>query len=356
MSKLFEEITIRGITSRNRIMVSPMCQYSSEDGFATDWHLVHLGSRAVGGAGIICSEAAAVSPEGRISYADLGIWKDEHKQKLTQITNFVSQHGAVPAIQLAHAGRKASKNRPWEGNNHLSPGEGGWENFVAPSAIPFHEDDPPPLEMSRDDIDKVIHDFRAAAKRALDSGFRIIEIHAAHGYLIHEFYSPLTNKRTDSYGGSFQSRIRLLLEILEAVQEVWPEDLPVFVRISATDWVDGEPSWTIEDSVQLAQILKDRGVDLIDCSSGGAVPYQQVSWGPGFQTPFAVRIREEVGIMTGAVGFITSPSQAEHILKTEQADMVIMAREFLRNPYFPMEAAADLHFDLQWPEQYERAK
>ena len=333
-----------------------MCQYSSEDGFATDWHLVHLGSRAVGGAGIICSEAAAVSPEGRISYADLGIWKDEHVTKLRQITEFISQHGAVPAIQLAHAGRKASKNRPWEGNNHLAPAEGGWENFVAPSPIPFHEGEPAPVEMSGDDIDKVIQDFRAAAKRALDAGFKIIEIHAAHGYLIHEFCSPLTNKRTDSYGGSFKNRIRLLLEILEAVKEVWPGDLPVFVRISATDWIADEPSWTIEDSVQLAQVLKDKGVDLIDCSSGGAVPHQQVPWGPGFQTPFAARIREDAELMTGAVGFITSSSQAEHILRTEQADIVIMAREFLRNPYFPLQAATDLHFDLQWPEQYERAK
>ncbi|SMO78726.1 NADPH dehydrogenase NamA [Gracilimonas mengyeensis] len=355
MSKLFSEVALRSLTSRNRIMVSPMCQYSSEDGFATNWHLVHLGSRAVGGAGIVMSEATAVSPEGRISYADLGIWKDEHLPKLKQITEFVKDQGAIPAIQLAHAGRKASKNKPWEGNEYITPEKEGWD-IVAPSAIPFKEDAPVPKEMEKHDIEKVIEDFVAAAKRALKAGFEIAEIHAAHGYLLHEFCSPVSNDRSDKYGGSFENRIRLVLEVTEAVREVWPAELPLFVRISATDWLPERESWTIEDSVNLSKELKKRGVDLIDVSSGGLVPEQKVDGGPGFQMPFAEQIKREAEIATGAVGIITQAQQAETILRTEQADLIIMAREFLRDPYFPLHAADNLRDNIEWPNQYKRAK
>lgn len=356
MNHLFNPIEIKSITFKNRIVVSPMCQYSSTDGFANDWHLVHLGSRAVGGASMVMAEATAVSPEGRITPYDLGIWQDEHISFLQRITAFIQQQGAVAGIQLAHAGRKASKSSPWTGNQHLSLAEGGWENVMAPSPIPVNADLPAPLELTIDQIRKVIADFKAAAKRALVAGFKVIEIHGAHGYLLHEFVSPLTNHRTDEYGGSFENRIRIILEVVRAVQEEWPQDLPLFVRLSTTDWVPDENSWKLEDSVALARHLKALGVDLIDCSSGGNVPVQQIKPGPGYQTPFAQAIREQAGILTGAVGLITSPHQADHIIRSGQADMVIIAREFLRDPYFGLTAAAKLHQPITWPVQYERAK
>ncbi|WP_026464770.1 NADH:flavin oxidoreductase/NADH oxidase [Adhaeribacter aquaticus] len=356
MNHLFSPLKLKDVELKNRLVVSPMCQYSSTDGFANDWHLVHLGSRAVGGAGLIISEATAVSPEGRITPFDLGIWKDEHIPFLKRITDFIHQQGSVAGIQLAHAGRKATKSQPWTGNKHLSPEEGGWENFVAPSPIPFEENTPAPIELDLEGIQKVIADFKAATSRAVAAGFKVAEIHAAHGYLLHEFLSPLSNKRTDQYGGTFENRIRLLFEIVAAVKEVWPENLPLFVRISASDWVPEEESWTIQDSVVLGKELKAAGVDLIDCSSGGNSTKQQISVGPGYQTPFAQAVRLESNILTGAVGLINSASQADHIIRTGQADVVIIAREFLRNPYFPLHAAAEVHKEIKWPVQYERAK
>lgn len=353
MSKLFSPITIKNIQFKNRIVVSPMCQYSSVDGFATDWHLVHLGSRAVGGAGLIITEATGVSPEGRISSEDLGIWKDEHIEKLAQITAFISAQGCVPGVQLAHAGRKASTHVPWKGRAEVPQSEGGWQT-VAPSAIPFSDTYPKPVALDLAGIEKIVSDFTAAAKRALQAGFKVIEIHAAHGYLVHQFLSPLSNQRTDEYGGSFENRIRLLLRIIEGVRTVWPGDLPLFTRISATDWAEG--GWNADDAVQLAHILKEKGIDLIDVSSGGLAVNQQISVGPAYQLPFASRIKRETGILTGTVGMITSSTQAETILVNGDADMIIMAREILRNPYFPLEAARDLKEGIAWPVQYERAK
>lgn len=353
MSKLFSPVTIKNIRFKNRIIVSPMCQYSSVDGFATDWHLVHLGSRAVGGAGLIITEATAVSPEGRISPDDLGIWKDEHLEKLRQITSFISAQGCVPGIQLAHAGRKASTNAPWKGRGEIPRSEGGWET-VAPSAIPFSETYPKPIALDDTGIEKIVSDFAAAAKRALQAGFNVIEIHAAHGYLVHQFLSPLSNTRTDEYGGTFENRIRLLLRIIDGIQTVWPKDLPLFTRISATDWA--EDGWNPDESVQLVHILKDRGVDLIDVSTGGVASHQQIPVGPAYQLPFASRIKRETGILTGTVGMITSATQAETILVNGDADMIIMARELLRNPYFPLQAGKELKGDVAWPVQYERAK
>ena len=353
MSKLFSPITIKNIQFKNRIVVSPMCQYSSVDGFATDWHLVHLGSRAVGGAGLIITEATGVSPEGRISSEDLGIWKDEHIEKLAQITAFISAQGCVPGVQLAHAGRKASTHVPWKGRAEVPQSEGGWQT-VAPSAIPFSDTYPKPVALDQAGIEKIVSDFTAAAKRALQAGFKVIEIHAAHGYLVHQFLSPLSNHRTDEYGGSFENRIRLLLRIIEGVRTVWPGDLPLFTRISATDWAEG--GWNADDAVQLAHILKEKGIDLIDVSSGGLAVNQQISVGPAYQLPFASRIKRETGILTGTVGMITSSTQAETILVNGDADMIIMAREILRNPYFPLEAARDLKEGIAWPVQYERAK
>lgn len=353
MSFLFSPLTLKRITLKNRIVVSPMCQYSSVDGFANDWHLVHLGSRAIGGAAAIITEATAVSPEGRISPDDLGIWKDEHTEKLQQITTFMSEHGSVPGIQLAHAGRKASMQSEWKGGTLVTVNEGGWQT-VAPSSIPFSEKYSTPVALDNNGIQKVIADFKTAAKRALAAGFKIIEIHGAHGYLLHEFFSPLSNQRTDDYGGSFENRTRLLFEIIDAVQTVWPADLPLWVRISASDWADG--GWNIDESVQLAALLKTKGVDLIDVSSGGLVPHQKITIGPGYQVPFAARIKKETGIVTGTVGLITNAVQAEEILAKEEADIIIMAREFLRDPYFPMHAAKQLGFDYTWPVQYRRAK
>lgn len=353
MSNLFSPFSLREVVFRNRIAVSPMCEYSSDDGFANDWHLVHLGSRAVGGAGLVLTEAAAVSPEGRISIHDLGIWKKEHIPMLQRITRFIAAQGAVPGIQLAHAGRKASTLRPWEGSGTLPADKGGWQ-AVAPSAIPFNDVYPMPVALTETGIRKVLDDFREAAARALEAGFQVVEIHAAHGYLLHNFLSPLSNQRTDEYGGSFENRIRLLLQTVEAVRTVWPERYPLLVRISATDWAEG--GWNLGESVQLAALLGNQGVDLIDCSSGGLAAHQHIKVGPLYQTPFAEKIRKEAGIATGAVGMITTAEEAESIIAEGRADMVLMARELLRSPYFPLHAAHTLEAHIPWPIQYERAR
>jgi 2,4-dienoyl-CoA reductase-like NADH-dependent reductase (Old Yellow Enzyme family) len=353
MPHLFSPLKIKNIEFKNRIVVSPMCEYSSTDGFASDWHLVHLGSRAIGGAALIITEATAVSAEGRISYGDLGIWKDEHIQKLKQITGFIHEHGSIAGIQLAHAGRKGSHDLPWNGGKQISSEkENGWKSF-APSPIPFAPDEEAPVELDKAGIEKVKADFKAAAKRAFEAGFRVIEIHAAHGYLLHEFYSPLSNHRTDEYGGSFENRICLLLEVTATIKEVWPEEYPLFVRISSTDWTEG--GWNADDSAALAKILKDKGVDLVDCSSGGNV-LAKIPLKPGYQVEFAEKVRKETGILTGAVGLITEAIQANEIIQNEQADLVIMAREMLRDPYFPLRAAHQLGHEIKWPVQYERAK
>ena len=353
MAKLFEPLSIRGITFKNRIIVSPMCEYSSQDGCANDWHLVHLGSRAVGGAGLVFTEATAVSPEGRITPDDLGIWKDEHIDFLQRITSIITAQGAVPGIQLAHAGRKASHHSPWKGHHPLSEEEGAWQT-LAPSAIPYKEGEPSPKAMDKSDIKKLLDDFRQAAIRCTKAGFKVIEIHAAHGYLLNSFLSPLSNQRHDEYGGSFENRIRLVLELIDTIRLVWDESLPLFIRISATDWVEG--GWTAEDSVKLAAAIKDKGVDLVDCSSGGNSPVQKIPLGPLYQTAFAEKIKKETGLLTGAVGLIATSEQAEGILDKQQADLIILARQLLRDPYFPLHAAKELGVDIQWPVQYERAK
>jgi 2,4-dienoyl-CoA reductase-like NADH-dependent reductase (Old Yellow Enzyme family) len=350
---LFSPLRIRGVTFRHRIAVSPMCQYSSEDGFANDWHFVHLGSRAVGGAALVIAEASAVEPRGRISPADLGIWKDEHIPQLARIAAFLRRQGAVAGIQLAHAGRKASTHVPWEkGGSFLPESEGGWRT-VAPSPIPFRETDTPPLELSKAEIHAIVEAFAAAARRALAAGFEVIEIHAAHGYLINEFLSPLSNHRRDEYGGAFENRIRFVLEVVEAIRREWPDSLPLFIRISASDWAEG--GWTIDDSVKLASALKSLGVDLVDCSSGGLVPYAKIELGPGYQVPFAERIRRQAGIMTGAVGMITDPEQADGIIREGRADLTLLARQFLRDPYFALHAAQRLGIETVPPVQYKRA-
>jgi 2,4-dienoyl-CoA reductase-like NADH-dependent reductase (Old Yellow Enzyme family) len=353
MSQLLSPLAIKEVVFRNRITISPMCQYSAVDGFANDWHLVHLGSRAVGGAGLILLEATAVSPEGRISPADLGLYKDEQVDKLGQITSFIREQGAVAGIQLAHAGRKAGCAAPWNGGKQLQENDGGWQT-VAPSAIPFFPEDNAPLALDISGIEKLTNDFKSAASRALQAGFQVLEIHAAHGYLIHQFFSPLSNLRTDQYGGSFENRIRFLLEIIEHVQQVWPQNLPLFVRISATDWADG--GWNADEAVQLAILLKDKGVDLIDCSSGGLIPHAKIPVAPGFQVVFADRIRKETGILTSSVGLITGARQAEEILQRGSADLIMIARESLREPYFTFKAAHELGDQLTWPVQYSRAK
>ena len=353
MSQLFTALKIGDVTFRNRVFVSPMCQYSSDGGMPNDWHLVHLGSRAVGGAGMVMVEATAVSPEGRISAGDLGIWSDAHADAFKGITRFITAQGAVPAIQLAHAGRKASSDVPWLGGKPLAAEAGGWTT-VAPSAVPFAEGYPLPRELSVADMDGVMADFVAAAQRALNAGFQCLELHMAHGYLLNEFLSPLANQRGDEFGGSLENRMRLPLRVATAVREVWPSTLPLLVRISATDWVEG--GWDLAQSVELSRRLKAIGVDMIDCSSGGMVANAAIPAGPGFQTPFAERIRHEAGIATGAVGLITAAEQAEHILRTGQADAVFLARELLRDPYWPLHAAAALHTDVEWPLQYQRAK
>ena len=352
--KLFSSWTLRSVTLRNRICVAPMCQYSTPDGVAGDWHMVHLGSRAVGGAGLVMVEAAAISPEGRISPRDLGIWTDTQAQALAPIVAFMKAQGAVTAIQIAHAGRKASTRPPFLGGDPITTdAEDGWEP-QGPSALPFHHSHTVPHAMDAHNLEKVRRDFVAAARRALAAGFEVLELHMAHGYLLHSFLSPISNQRADEYGGSLENRMRLPLEITAAVRAVWPEDLPLWVRISATDWVRG--GWDLEQSVVLSKALKDRGVDVIDCSSGGMTPDAVIPAGPGFQTPFASAIRQEVGIPTVAVGLITEAMQAEHILVTEQADAVALARELLRNPYWPLHAARELGVDIAWPVQYDRAK
>lgn len=353
MAKLFEPFKIRSVEFRNRIVVSPMCEYSSNDGFANDWHLVHLGTRAVGGAGLVFTEAAAISPEGRISPDDLGIWKDEHIDFLKRIVSFIHEHGAVAGIQLAHAGRKASVESPWKGGKVVSDDQRGWLP-VAPSAVPFKEGDKIPHELSKEEIKKVVNDFRDAAVRSLKCGFKVVEIHAAHGYLINEFYSSVSNLRTDEYGGSFENRIRLLLEVVDAVKSVWPEDLPLFVRITSSEW--SENGWHIEDSVKLGKVLKEKGIDLVDCSSGGNIYKAKIDVGPMYQVPFAEKVKKGAGIMTGAVGMITTAQQCEQILQEGKADMILLARQLLRDPYFPLHAAKELGVDVQWPDQYLRAK
>ena len=353
MFHLFTPFTLRSVTFRNRIAVSPMCQYSAIDGYANDWHLVHLGSRATGGAGLVIAEATAVSPEGRITPDDLGLWDDKHIVKLKEITHFIQSQGAIAGIQLAHAGRKASHQSPWKGGQQLSSTNAGWET-LAPSAIPFKESDLPPIAMDKSTVAKLVNDFALATKRALNAGFQVVEIHAAHGYLLHEFLSPLSNNRNDEYGGRFENRIRLLVEVTKAVRLNWPESLPLFVRISASDWAEG--GWDIEESVKLAAVLKEMGVDLIDCSSGGAVAHQKIALGPGYQVAFSTRIRQETGIATGAVGLITTAPQAEEIIASGKADIVLIARESLRDPYFPLHAAKELGVEIKWPVQYERAK
>jgi len=352
MSKLFSSLRIKNITLKNRIVVSPMCQYTATNGFTNDWHLVHLGTRAVGGAGLIFTEATAVSPEGRISPGDVGLWKDEHIHGLSRIVSFIHLQGAIAGIQLAHAGRKASCSVPRDGGKQLDEKHGGWQT-VAPGAIPFLAEDRKPEPLNKEGIHKVVSDFKAAAGRALAAGFKVVEIHSAHGYLLHEFLSPLSNQRTDEYGGSFENRIRLLQQVIDAVKSVWPAENPLFVRISSTDWTEG--GWTVEDSVKLAYILKDMGVDLIDCSSGGNVLNAKIPVSPGYQVPFSEAVRK-TGILTGAVGFITTARQAETILQEEKADLVFLARELLRNPYFPLFAARELDDDITWPVQYMRAK
>jgi 2,4-dienoyl-CoA reductase-like NADH-dependent reductase (Old Yellow Enzyme family) len=352
MPHLFDPLDLRGLTLRNRIVVSPMCQYSCYDGFANDWHFVHLASRAVGGAGLVFTEATAVTADGRISPEDLGIWDDVHAGPFERIARFVKGEGAAFGIQLAHAGRKASTKRPWDGSGAVPPGEGGWEP-VGPTATPFSDTYPVPRTLTDADIAGVVDAFRRAAFRARVAGFDVAEVHAAHGYLIHQFLSPLSNTRTDRYGGSFDNRVRLCLEVVEAVRSVWPEDRPLFVRLSATDWVEG--GWDLEQSVELARRLAQLGADLIDCSSGGNVAHAKIPVGPGYQLPFAERIRHDAGIATGAVGLITEPSQADAIVRSGQADVVLLARELLRDPYWPLRAARELGAEVAWPSQYLRA-
>jgi len=353
MALLFERVKIRNIELKNRLVVSPMCQYSSVDGFANDWHLVHLGSRAVGGAALVFTEATAVSPEGRISPDDMGIWKDEHIDFLKRISGFIKQHGSVPGIQLAHAGRKASHFSPWKGGKFLNPAEGAWQT-LAPSAVPYKEGEPMPKEMTIVEIEQLIEDFRLSTERALQAGFEVFEVHAAHGYLINEFLSPLSNHREDEYGGSFENRIRLLIAIVKEMRTVIGNDRLLFVRISVTDWVSG--GWNEGDSVQLAKILKELGVDVIDCSSGGNSHEQKIPVGPLYQVPFSEKIKKETGILTAAVGLITTAEESEEILSENKADLVVMARELLREPYFPLHAAKTLGAEVEWPVQYERAK
>lgn len=353
MARLFSPFTLRGITFRNRIFVSPMCQYSAVEGVPNEWHMVHLGSRAVGGAALVMAEASAVSPEGRISPYDLGIWNDEQVQAFRPIVRFIKAQGAVPAIQLAHAGRKASTDAPWNGGKPVPLGQGGWQP-MAPSPIAFTEGYPVPHEMSGADIAHVVEQFAAAARHALAAGFEVVEVHMAHGYLMHEFLSPLSNRRADAYGGSLENRMRLPLQAAQAVREVWPAEWPALARISATDWMEG--GWDLPQSIELARRLKTVGIDLIDCSSGGNVMDARIPAGPGFQTPFATAIRQQAGIATGAVGLITEPAQAEQIVATELADVVLLAREFLRDPYWPLHAARELGVDVPWPRQYERAR
>ena len=353
MSRLFEPLQIRDVRFRNRIFVSPMCQYSSQDGMPTDWHFVHLGSRAVGGAGLVIVEATAVTPEGRISPNDSGIWSDQHAEAFKPITAFIKAQGAASGIQLAHAGRKAGTDAPWRGGRPLSPEAGGWP-VIAPSPLPFADGYATPHELSAAEIDELIARFIEATHRSYAAGFDVVEIHMAHGYLLHEFLSPLSNQRNDEYGGDFAGRIKLPMKVAAAVRQAFPAHLPVFVRISATDWVEG--GWDLEQSIAFARELQKVGIDLIDCSSGGNVPTASIPAKPGYQVPFAAAIRNQTGILTGAVGIITEPQQAENIIANGEADVVLMARELLRDPYWPLHSAKALQVDVTYPVQYERAK
>jgi len=350
---LFSRLRLRRVEFKNRVFLSPMCQYTGTDGLPTDWHLVHLGSHAVGGVALVLTEAAAVSPQGRISPNDLGIWSDAHARALKRITDFIAGQDAVPGIQLAHAGRKASSDVPWRGGRPVAVAEGGWQP-LAPSPLPFDDAAPLPREMTSQDLEETVSQFAAAARRSLEAGFKVIELHMAHGYLLHEFLSPLANQRGDEFGGSLENRMRLPLRVAETVRDVWPADLPLFVRISSTDWVEG--GWDLAQSTEFCGRLKTIGVDLIDCSSGGLVSSAVIPAGPGYQTPFAAQIRSGVGIATGAVGLITNPVQAEQIIATGQADAVIIGRELLRSPYWPLHAAKVLQAEIPWPPQYLRAK
>ena len=352
MADLFSPFKIRSVSLRNRIGVSPMCQYSSKDGFATDWHLVHLGSRSVGGAGLVMTEATAVSADGRISPRDLGIWKDSHIEALSRCVRFIHEHGAVAGLQLAHAGRKASMPPPWEGGQVLAERDGGWRPVWAPSVVPFSPESALPQALSVQQIRDLVSSFSQAAGRGRDAGFRVVEIHAAHGYLLHEFLSPLSNRRTDEYGGSFENRTRMVREVVEAIRQTWPEDLPLFIRISATDWADG--GWDVDQSVELARQLKPLGVDLVDCSSGALVPGVSIPVAPGYQVPFAERIRQEADIATAAVGLICDPAQAAEIIQRGQSDLVFLARQMLRDPYWPQHAARQLGVQVPHPIQYGR--
>lgn len=353
MAQLFTPIRFRNTEIKNRIFVSPMCQYSAEHGIPNHWHLVHLGGLAVGGAGLVMAEATAVTPEGRITPFCLGLWSDEHMQAFKPIVEFIKLQHAVPAIQIAHAGRKASCDAPWREGKFLLPEQGGWQ-AVAPSAAPLTPEHGTPHALSTKEIQETVQQFRAAAERALQAGFEVLELHCAHGYLLHEFLSPLSNRREDEYGGSLENRCRLPLQIARELRELWPQDKPVFVRISATDWVEG--GWDVGQSIQLAKWLREIGIDLIDCSSGGLTLDAKIPAGPGYQTGFAQRIREEAGIATSAVGLITSALQAEHILVTGQADAIMMARKLLSDPHWPLHAARELRTDVAWPDQYARAK
>ena len=354
MPSLFDPLPLRGVTLRNRLAVSPMCQYSSTDGLANDWHLVHLGSRAVGGAGLVIVEASAIEPKGRITPVDMGIWGPQHVEPLSRIARFVAAQGAVPGIQLAHAGRKASKSAPWLGDRSLSLGEGGYP-IVGPSAVPFAEGWQTPAALSIAEIEATIRRFAEAAGRAHQAGFQLIELHAAHGYLAHSFLSPLSNKRTDRYGGAFENRIRFVVETTRALRSAWPDSLPLFVRLSCTDWIEG--GWTLEESVELSRRLAREGADLIDCSSGGLAPQQAIPLGPGFQVPLSAAVRKGAGVATGAVGLITEPAQADQIVQKGEADLVLLARAELRDPYFPLHAAQALGATdrLRPPPQLERA-
>ena len=350
---LFSPLRLGEVEFRNRIFVSPMCQYSAVDGMPTDWHLVHLGCRAVGGAALVMTEATAVSPEGRISPFDTGIWSREHAAAFRNIAGFIRRHGAVAGIQIAHAGRKASTDVPWRGGKPLDAGSGGWQP-IAPSPVPFAEGYAVPREMTEADMDRARNAFAAAARHAREAGFEVVEVHMAHGYLLHEFLSPLTNRRTDAFGGSLENRLRFPVSVARAVRGEWPEGLPVLVRVSATDWVEG--GWDLPQTIALARELKKAGIDMVDCSSGGTVPDAKVPAGPGFQTSFAAAVRRGAGIATGAVGLITEPAQAEQIVSTGQADAIMIGREFLRDPYWPLRAARSLGVDIPWPSQYQRAK
>lgn len=350
--KLFTPFTQRSVSLRNRIVVAPMCEYSATDGLPNDWHFVHLGSRAVGGAGLLITEATAISPEGRISAGDVGLWNEAQQLAWQPIVAFIKAQGAVAGVQLAHAGRKASAMRPWEGGGPLADDAGAWQT-VAPSAVPFDTHWHVPQALDSAGIAQVIADFRAAAVRALAAGFQLIELHGAHGYLLHQFLSPLSNLRTDNYGGSFENRTRLVREVIAAVREVWPEHLPLWLRISATDWSEG--GWDIEQTVQLAREVKSMGVDLVDVSSGGLLPHVKIPLAPGYQVPFAARVRHDAGVATGAVGLITESTHAARIIDEGAADVVLIARESLRDPYFPRRAAQELGLTIAAPEQYQRA-